>query len=853
MGGVPADPHGRPADPRAVLVLGACATLALGAAVDAALLPHVDRAAPRALGLFSAGVVLALGALFGAGLTRATKRGLLGWALLVLGGGLLAASWTGAIHARLLAALANGSSLPYHALVVCASALAALPVALPLGALLELVLRGTGRARLPFLLGGAGAGCLALPYLAEVLLGHADTLRLAALVGAAASLVAIEHAPLVRRPLRLAKGRTALLAVLGAVAALTHRQTLPSIEFGSLGAPWFVALLLIGAALGCVLAPRSSSLAAACVIAACALPLVPDVAAPAVAHTQPGLLSDALALLSVALPLGLVAGLVLGRDEAHAARAASDAPRGAPLLLALPAAWVLVPTVSWVLLPTLGARGGAAALAVLAWLAARAAKAHRAAVPTGLVVGGALLFAPFWPRADGLPVTRVVYGSDGNVGLVHDPVDDADHLAFDGRAVLGLSAPQRERLVDVPLLLAMEPERVLVVAADRGDAAARALLHRPREVDWLTPVPPLDETIDATPFLVTSVGSERLFLAGERPPWDALVMLPDPRARRRAALTSTVEFYEQVESRLSVRGLFCQWWDAADTEVSELRDALSSAQVAFPFTYLVMDHPRSRRVQLGVLGTRLPLELRTDRIEAQLSTLPRIRRDLSDVGLDAYGLACLVLQHPRMLAILAPPENALHDERTALGVLAGLAPVVQPDTLLAELEAWVRWRCDPMAWIAANVPTPQARLAVAVEVRDRLAGWQRVVDGTRAVIEAHGVDATPFENLAAGEGPPEESWGLAASLRSLPDWTWAEDEVRAFAARLVRDDLLADAEGYLREAVRCSPSDAELHVAYGDVLLRAGEHDEARAQFERALQLDPGHPRAHAALATLGG
>ncbi|MCB9899685.1 MAG: tetratricopeptide repeat protein, partial [Planctomycetes bacterium] len=178
---------------------------------------------------------------------------------------------------------------------------------------------------------------------------------------------------------------------------------------------------------------------------------------------------------------------------------------------------------------------------------------------------------------------------------------------------------------------------------------------------------------------------------------------------------------------------------------------------------------------------------------------------------------------------------------------------VQPDTLLAELEAWVRWRCDPMAWIAANVPTPQARLAVAVEVRDRLAGWQRVVDGTRAVIEAHGVDATPFENLAAGEGPPEESWGLAASLRSLPDWTWAEDEVRAFAARLVRDDLLADAEGYLREAVRCSPSDAELHVAYGDVLLRAGEHDEARAQFERALQLDPGHPRAHAALATLGG
>jgi tetratricopeptide (TPR) repeat protein len=50
-----------------------------------------------------------------------------------------------------------------------------------------------------------------------------------------------------------------------------------------------------------------------------------------------------------------------------------------------------------------------------------------------------------------------------------------------------------------------------------------------------------------------------------------------------------------------------------------------------------------------------------------------------------------------------------------------------------------------------------------------------------------------------------------------------------------------------REALRCSPGDAATHAALADELLLVGSFDEALIQADRAIALEPNHPKAKAA------
>ncbi len=64
-------------------------------------------------------------------------------------------------------------------------------------------------------------------------------------------------------------------------------------------------------------------------------------------------------------------------------------------------------------------------------------------------------------------------------------------------------------------------------------------------------------------------------------------------------------------------------------------------------------------------------------------------------------------------------------------------------------------------------------------------------------------------------------------------------------------DRTDEAEAHLREALCLQPESAKAHDAFGRVMLQLGRLDEAERHFREALRCDPGHAAAHSHLATL--
>src|SRR6185436_5289707 len=331
-----------------------------------------------------------------------------------------------------------------------------------------------------------------------------------------------------------------------------------------------------------------------------------------------------------------------------------------------------LPLVSLLLLPRLGPRpallvlGAAAALPLLP-----RARSHEIPLVALLTLGTlAMLGVGPRPPAGALAVVDSLRLDDGLLARVEDPATGRTLVALDGHAPLGVSSGQSRRFAHLPLLLHEAPRSVLVVAADSGETARAATWHAPSTLHWLQPLPIPPAWLeqpwpgDQPP----TSGSERQFLSVERGPYDAIVMAPDLRAGRRAGLVGTVEFYALARRRLAPGGLLCQWWDLAETDVTDLKTVLAAGQQFFPWVYVALDQPRTRRAALAMLFSDQPLSVSPARLDARLAAHPDVARDYADVGLDGLAIACLVTADRSLVELLAPREEALHDDRPTLGV-----------------------------------------------------------------------------------------------------------------------------------------------------------------------------------------
>jgi hypothetical protein len=390
-----------------------------------------------------------------------------------------------------------------------------------------------------------------------------------------------------------------------------------------------------------------------------------------------------------------------------------------------------------------------------------------------------------------------------------------------------------------------------VLASGGEQTAIAAWQHDPATLHWRRPFPvPAQWSATAWPGIEPpSVGGARQFLSLETDPYDVIVMTPEPRAGRRAALVGTTEFFQLTRRAITGDGLFCQWWDLADVDVSDLKTVIASAQVVFEHCYLVMDHPRTRRAAIGLIGTRQPLHLPPDRLADTLDARPAVAEDLARIGLDALSVACLLIADRGTIELLAPREEALHDERPTLGVRSALRPLGSAGRLALGIGTFSVRRHDPLAFL--DVPVEE-RPSVGRLVRDRFRGWQHLFGGTLEVVNALGLDSPPFEDEVPGAGPEMEADGFLNALASLPDWSYLSALVRGVATRLADEGRIGTAEKYLRRAIEVDVGSAPIRYQLAALVERKGDLADAAVLYRTVLAFDPEHVGAREALNALG-
>lgn len=845
----------------ACLGLGASLALLLAALPDAVLLPAVDRWPPRHLGLALTGLLVSAGWI-AATRARASStepsaapnapptptpslRKLVLLGLAALCGGFVSA-WLVPVWREALAAALREPGSPYYPLVALACLTTAAPIALPLGALTGVALgAGTPRARVGLLL-GAAAGFALGPALIELLLAATRTLQLVGLLSGCAAVLLIERRPLSIVSRRLPAPTALALIAAGGGALVLCRQLELGLDRGALVVPLFLTLACLGAALRALwpgLPTRASWLPPAIVMLALCTPSSPFVLA------RPGPIEPGdLALIGlVALAFGGLLGCAtLGGETGRSGR--TSVPLGiVPALLVLSA-----PLVSLILLPRLGPRGALIGLAGVAALPLLArAREHGVALVVLLTLSALALLGVGPGLPDGaLPVIASLRLDDGLLGRVEDPATGRTLVALDGRAPLGLSGGQSRRFAHLPLLLHPAPRTTLVIAADSGETARAATWHTPQTLHWLQPLPIPADWLEA-PWPgddPPTSGSERQFLSVPRGPYDVIVMAPDLRAGRRAGLLGTVEFYALVQRRLAPGGLLCQWWDLSEVDLTDLKAVLAAGQQVFPYGYVALDQPRTRRACLAMLYSDAPLSVSPARIDAALASKRELAEDYEAIGLDGLAIACEVTADRGLLELLAPREEALHDDRPALGVRGALRRGGARERLLVGLRSFAQWRRDPMEWI--DVLPPEVPPVAAI-VRDRFRSWQHLFGGALAVVAVRGPTGIPFDCERATETPGEEAHALLDALVGLPDWDALRDAVLGVAAQLEAQGQRAAAEDYLRKAVSKDEGSAALRFALASVVERKGDAADALVLYRTVLAFEPGHAGALAAIAAL--
>ena len=840
------EPAGGVRDARAVFVLGAAAGLATPSLVGGLLLPLVDEAPPWTLCLAVVGLVLAAGwsRTATAHVTLSARR-LQVWAALTALGGCVAAWALPHWHALLTTLLVDGPSLPGSLVLGTLCLGAALPAALPLGCLLGAAQDGRARTHAATWMGAAlGVGLQG--WLGEVVLGQAATLQAAAVMAAAATLPLAEGAPLRVSRARLSVSWCATVWVVGTVAALLAHLLPGLADLGSVGPTLIGAGLALGTALGTLRGGRAPSPYVA--LALLGLPWLLGWA-PAV---RLGARPDLTLLAACWVLPGLALGWPLGR-----AFALPSSGRGVPLSL-LPALLTLpAPAALLVLLPRVGPAVTTALLAALVVLAAGTRpRPLPLLLPALLGLALALLPRPLADHTQPLDDERQL--SVGHVGSVTAPDGQTHWLAVDGRAPLHRSPEQQRRLVQLPLLLQAgmgsgdAPARVLVVAQDLGQAAHAAAEFAPTRLDWLAPVPdPWSEAPQRDGLLlVRGRGSERLHLLREVGLHDAIVLLPDPRLRRRAGLTGTREWFALLTRRLAPGGLFCQWYDLAEIDLTDLKAIIGSAMGTCPQVALLMDHPRARSGVLGIVGSAQTFDVDPEHIAACLGRVPAVAADLEALGLDALMLPALVTQDTGVLAVLTPPERGLSDLRPALGVRGALRALPHPLTEAGSLEFFTARRCDAATWLRL---APKRRPDVKAFTRDLLAGWQHLYGAVQEIVLETDGFPPAFEHEPLGDAPAPEAVAFREALASLPDWAWLTRAVVSGALALERDGRSDEAESALRVAIDKAPASTTLRFELAGLMERRGDPDDACLLYRTVLAFDAEHAGARAALARLCG
>lgn len=542
---------------------------------------------------------------------------------------------------------------------------------------------------------------------------------------------------------------------------------------------------------------------------------------PAAVLVPAGVALGAIAAIVGRLSGGAPATIPAGFGIAYAANALAS---GAGALVA-----------GLVLLPALGATGtlqvgGAVALAAGALVLVRtgtfrertgAAYAALLLVALGAAAGREPVRATYARWFGGSRLVAVVEGPVQAVAVTAESTDQ--FLEFrrlvahrTSLAATHLASQRYMRLLGhLPVLLAEEPRRALVICLGTGTTVAAVTAHReleridvaeisPEVVALVGRVHPAGAAALADPRLRLHVEDGRHVLLASAKPWDVITLEPPPPADAGVVSLYTEEFYALTRARLSPGGVVAQWIPLQSSSLEEVRMLVGAFARSFPHAAAFLPLERD----LVLVGSDRPLARPLATWQERIGATG-VAASMHEVGFgDATSLLAAAIADRDALLRFSASAPALTDdrprvERRVATLLAGL-----PD--VRELR---------------RSPDPTASLLEGTDPRIRDA--RHALDLLRAAEDARERGETR----------------LATELRENAYLARPDDPYFRWAAR-VSDAHLAR---FVADATRRG-NDPRAWASVGEKLRLRGDDAGARAAFTRALRGMPSQDPAAASI-----
>jgi spermidine synthase len=416
----------------------------------------------------------------------------------------------------------------------------------------------------------------------------------------------------------------------------------------------------------------------------------------------------------------------------------------------------------------------------------------------------------------------------------------------------------------LPMLLHPAPRRALVIGVASGITLGAVARYPLETIDCAEISPAVveasgyfgEQNHDAlsAPSVRLHVTDGRNFLLLTDESYD--VITSEPSNPWVAGITNlfTREFFLLARSRLEPGGLFCQWINLYDLSPDDLRMVLRTFHDVFPTSSAWL----LGTSDLLMLGGDEAVTLDLGRIRERVSRR-EVAEDLAGVGVRGpWSLLSLYVADGDGLGEAAGEGKRVTDDNLALEFSAprsqGSASAYKEllrFTIATRRSPWPHLR----GWDAMGVSAVEARALTDRIFQTRQTGLDLLASGTE---DASLRSARLREAFQRFPDDPMVNQLLAETEAVLAlDASQEASEVLASAApsqnldparEASLDRLLERGIEHFRWALRADPANPGLHHSIGVDLGRLGNHDNAVAELEEAVGLDPTYFAARADL-----
>ena len=259
--------------------------------------------------------------------------------------------------------------------------------------------------------------------------------------------------------------------------------------------------------------------------------------------------------------------------------------------------------------------------------------------------------------------------AEGIASVVSVVTERSGHkrLEVNNRFMMGSTqaAIAERRQSHLPLLIHPSPRRALFLGVGTGITLGAAAAYPGLETDGVELLPEILDSLgefsawNRFPYNNASIRLHRMdarrFIKQTKAQYDVIVADVFHPARDGAGLLYTKEHFEQIKSKLSHSGLFCQWIPLHQFDQAGLGSLKATFQLVFPNTTVWLLNATLSVPVIALVGSTEPIEIRNDRM-IELETNELLMKELRDSQLHTVNriVSCY----------LRNVEISQHDERS---------------------------------------------------------------------------------------------------------------------------------------------------------------------------------------------